>query len=137
MFLFSQKFRWSLQESSVYSHIVYVIRTLGSFPFLFVPLCFSPPSCSSKNPGTGLSEWTEWTPGLVPDFSGSALDFSPFPVMLAIVFWYTTYAMLRYVLFICRVYRAFCIKRAWVLPKVFSVCIWITCDLSPSDSLQF
>lgn len=60
------------------------------FSFLSVPFCFSPQSCSSKNPGTGLSEWTEWTPGLVPDFSGSALDFSPFPIMLAIVFWYTT-----------------------------------------------
>lgn len=52
--------------------------------------------------------------------------------MLALISRYMAFAMLKYVLLICRGHRAFCINGSWVLPKAFSVSVWMTCDLSPS-----
>lgn len=112
MFLTSQKFRWKSLGLLLCTAILYAIEdTLMSSFILW--LLFSPLSYSDKNPGTEL------TPCLVSDFSGCALNFCPFPVMFATVLWHIAYTMLRYAFLTFSVYRAFCMKGSWVLPKVF------------------
>ena len=59
-------------------------------------------------------------PGLVPNFSGNALTFFPFSLMLAIGLLFIALIMFKYVLCIPDFYNTFNMKRCQILSKAFS-----------------
>ena len=54
-------------------------------------------SSYAKTSRTMLNRYGEWTACLVPDFSGIALSFSPFNLMLAVILLYIALIIFTYV----------------------------------------
>jgi hypothetical protein len=56
---------------------------------------------------------------LVPDFSGIALSFSPFNLMLAIGLLYISFTVFSYAFCIPDLSTTFIMKECWILSKAF------------------
>ena len=66
-----------------------------------------------------LNRYGESRQACLPDFSGIALSFSPFNLILAVDLLYIAVIMFRYVPYIPDLSKTFIMKGCWILSNIF------------------